>query len=105
MVGMTRPRSTATASAAATAHDEPLLTDLTSSSMVDLPVGDYHGSTEHLSQDEDCNLPNSSGKSRSVPRLTFMAVNSEGERGKSKCVAIFIVRYLEAVVSFGLGWY
>ena len=76
MVGMSRPRSTT--------RRDSLLTDLTSSSMVDLPVGGYSGSTEHLSQDEDCGgLPNSSGKSRSVPRLTLMTVNGEGERGES----------------------
>ncbi len=81
LIGMSRPRSTTAATGAA--HDS-LLADLTSSSMVDLPVGSYSASTEHLSQgDEECNLPSSSGKSRSVPRLTLMAVNGEGERGKS----------------------
>ncbi len=55
--------------------------DLTSSSMVDLPVGFYNGSTERLDQVEEYTLPNSVGKSRSVPRLTLISVSNENERG------------------------
>ncbi len=54
--------------------------DLTSSSMVDLPVGLYNGSSEHLDQVEEGNLPQS-GKSQSVPRLTLMSVSNDSERG------------------------
>lgn len=72
MAGMTRPRSSNA--------QNVLLTDMTSSSMVDLPVGGYNGSVEHLSQYEDCTLPNSSGKSQSVPRLTLMTVNNDGKK-------------------------
>lgn len=82
MAGMIRPRSS-------NAQDVRL-TDMTSSSMVDLPVGGYDGSIEHLSQDEVYTLPNSSGKSRSVPRLTLMTVTSDNERGKETAVLCFL---------------
>ena len=56
--------------------------DLTSSSMVDLPVGLYNGgSTEHLDQVEEGYLPQSI-KSQSVPRLTLMSVSNDSERGE-----------------------
>ena len=87
MAGMSRPSSH-------NAHDIRL-TDLTSSSMVDLPVSRYDGSIEHLSQDEDCTLPNSVGKSQSVPRLTLMTVTSDSERGR-KYICVVAVVYLFA---------
>jgi hypothetical protein len=57
--------------------------DLTSASMVDLPVGGYYNG-EHLDRVEELssNLPNSSGKSQSVPRLTLMTVSMDNERGQ-----------------------
>lgn len=57
--------------------------DLTSASMVDLPVGGlYNGSREHLDRVEEGNLPRSSGKSQSVPRLTLMTVSMDNEKGQ-----------------------
>lgn len=58
--------------------------DLTSASMVDLPMGGlYGGSRERLDRVEELgNLPNSSGKSQSVPRLTLMSVTMDNERGQ-----------------------
>lgn len=58
--------------------------DMTSSSMVDLPVGLYNGhSNEHLDMErEGGNLPHSSAKSQSVPRLTLMSVSMDTERGE-----------------------
>ena len=63
--------------------------DMTSSSMVDLPVGILNGgSCEHLDQVEEGYLsPHSSSKSRSVPRLTLMSVSAESERGEW-CVCV-----------------
>lgn len=59
--------------------------DLTSASMVDLPVV-YNGrSIEHLDQVEEGNLPRSSGKSQSVPRLTLMTVTMDNEKGQLLC--------------------
>lgn len=56
--------------------------DLTASSMVDLPVGLYNGSSvEHLDRVEEGNLQNSAGKSQSVPRLTLLSVSMENEKG------------------------
>ena len=69
MAGVSRPHSN---------HDQDMrMTDLTSSSMVDLPAGGYDSSIGRFNQNEDCTLPNSSGKSQSVPRLTLMTVASD----------------------------
>ena len=69
--------------------------DLTSTSMVDLPVGPYGGSSEHLDQIEECNLPNSAGKSRSVPRL-LMTISTDNDRSESNqlCVCVSLFSYL-----------
>lgn len=52
----------------------------TSSSMVDLPVRMLALSSEHLDQIDEYGRPNSN-KSRSVPRLAFMTVSMESEKG------------------------
>ena len=54
--------------------------DVTSSSMVDLPVRMHAISSEHLDQIDEYGRPDSN-KSRSVPRLTFMTVSAESEKG------------------------
>ena len=58
---------------------QPVYNEMTSTSMVDLPVtaGMYALSSEHLDQIEEYPLP-SSGKSQSVPKLTLMTI----EKGK-----------------------
>ena len=74
MAGMSRPNYS---------ENIPSARDLTSCSMVDLPVGDYNGSMEHLDRVEEGNLPHSSVKSQSVPRLTLMSVSTlDGEKGE-----------------------
>ena len=62
---------------------QPVYNEMTSASMVDLPVttGGYALSSEHLDQIEEYPLP-SSGKSQSVPRLTLMTI----EKGVCVCV-------------------
>ena len=55
--------------------------EMTSTSMVDLPMTTmYSISSEHLDQIDEYSLPNS-GKSQSVPKLTFMNVSSD-DRGE-----------------------
>lgn len=76
--------------------------DMTSSSMVDLPVGTlYNGSSsEHLDvlerEREEGNLPHSSAKSQSVPRLTLMSVSMDTERGEC-CVSGWMDGWQEGV--------
>lgn len=55
---------------------QPVYNEMTSASMVDLPVtaGMYALSSEHLDQIEEYPLP-SSGKSQSVPKLTLMTID------------------------------
>ena len=64
---------------------QPVYNEMTSASMVDLPVtaGYYALSSEHLDQIEEYPLP-SSGKSQSVPRLTLMSID------KSECVCVCV---------------
>ncbi len=57
--------------------------DVTSASMVDLPIRLHASSTEHLDQIDEYGRPDSN-KSRSVPRLTFMTVSVESDRGESE---------------------
>lgn len=60
----------------------PMLKEITSTSMVDLPIT-MASSSEHLDQiDEYPSLPKS-GKSQSVPRLTLMTVSTESDRSES----------------------
>ena len=54
---------------------QPVYNEMTSASMVDLPMKTgYALSSEHLDQIEEYLLP-SSGKSQSVPRLTLMSID------------------------------
>lgn len=66
--------------------------DVTSTSMVDLPVRLHASSSEHLDQIEEYGRPDSN-KSRSVPRLTFMTVSVESDRGKCRgaCVCVCVL--------------
>ena len=54
--------------------------EVTSTSMVDLPVTTAT-SSEHLDQIDEYPLPKS-GKSQSVPKLTLMTVSAESDRGR-----------------------
>ena len=54
--------------------------EVTSTSMVDLPVRMHAMSSEHLDQIDEYGRPDSY-KSRSVPRLTFMTVSTESDKG------------------------
>ncbi len=55
--------------------------DITSASMVDLPVT-MANSSEHLDRISEYSLLPRSGKSQSVPRLTLMTVSTENDRSK-----------------------
>ena len=62
--------------------------------------GFYSGSREHLDRVEELgNLPNSSGKSRSVPRLTLMSVTMDNERGQYLLRVIIMVVHFRWAVS------
>lgn len=62
---------------------QPILNhEMTSTSMVDLPMTTmYSISSEHLDQIDEYSIQNS-GKSQSVPKLTFMNVSSSDDRGE-----------------------
>ena len=65
--------------------------EVTSTSMVDLPVTTAT-SSEHLDQIDEYPLPKS-GKSQSVPKLTLMTVSAESDRGRLLSVCLFLMMY------------
>ncbi len=80
------PRSYSLAGMGTTHRSVSSALDVTSTSMVDLPVRLHASSSEHLDQIEEYGRPDSN-KSRSVPRLTFMTVSVESDRGEG-CVQL-----------------